>query len=144
MNQRAAELHEERRRAREAGQEYADALDLGIQLDPGAPVPHLLANGHSAFMLFYLRAGPAGNATVASPRGSEPEPLALLEFTGVHAVLFGGPNDEARTDIAFTAGAWNPYAIHEIRASRWISEAERVNSIHPYYQGGWHACCGTW
>jgi hypothetical protein len=37
-----------------------------------------------------------------------------------------------------------PYAIHEIRASRWISEAERVNSIHPYYQGGWHACCGTW
>jgi hypothetical protein len=40
-----AELREERRRAREAGQEFADDLDLGIEMDAGAPMPHVFANG---------------------------------------------------------------------------------------------------
>jgi hypothetical protein len=66
--QRAAELRDERRRAREAGQDYAAVLDLGIQLDPGAPMPHLLANGRSAFVLFYLRAANrAGDADTTKP-----------------------------------------------------------------------------
>jgi hypothetical protein len=53
--QHAAELRNERSRARQAGQEYADELDLGIVPDPGAPMPHILANGDSVFVLFYVR-----------------------------------------------------------------------------------------
>jgi hypothetical protein len=130
--QHAAKLREQRRRARAAGQEYADELDLGSELDPGAPMPHMFANGHSVFVLFYLRSPMPG-------RGSVTAPLALVEFTGAHAVLFGGPNDEALSGHHLYGRGLGPHAIHEVRASRWISNAERVNSVHPHHQGGWHA-----
>jgi hypothetical protein len=141
QERRAAELREERRRAREAGQEYADELDLGIQIDPGTPMPHLFANGHSVFVLFYLRAPIPARITAAGsgyPAGEE-APLGLVEFTGVHTVLFGGPNDEALNGHHLYGKGLQPYAIHEVRDSSWISEAEHVNSVHPYHQGGWHA-----
>lgn len=133
----AGKLREERRRAREAGQEYADPLDLGIEMDPGAPMPHLFANGRSVFVLFYLRAPALAGTSGAT--SSKPEPLGLVEFTGVHAVLFGGLNDEALNGHHLYGRGLDPYAIHEVRASSWISEAERANSVHPYHQGGWHA-----
>ena len=137
----AAELQEERRRAREAEQEFADELDLGIEMDPGAPMPHMFANGNSVFVLFYLRA-PIPARIIAAGSGyptGEEAPLALVQFTGVHAVLFGGPNDEALNGHRLYGRGLDRYTIHEVRASRWISEAEHVNSVHPHHQGGWHA-----
>jgi hypothetical protein len=136
-----ARLHEERRRARDAGQEYADVLDLGIELDPGAPLPHVLADGHSVFVLFYVRARSRVRdgitVAVADPRSTD-EPVGLIEFTGVHSVLFGGPNDEALHGHPLHGRGLEPYAIHEVYGSHWISEAERINSVHPYHQPGWH------
>ncbi len=130
----AAELREQRRRAREAGQEFADDLDLGIEMDAGAPMPHVFANGNSVFVLFYQHTRIHATDIAAT----EQEPLALVEFTGVHAVLFGGPNDEALNGHRLYGRGLDRYTIHEVRASSWISEAERVNSVHPYHQAGWH------
>jgi len=135
-----AELREERRRARDAGEEYAELLDLGVQLDPGAPLPHVLVNGHSAFVVFCLRAGPVHDGTtvaVVDPHSTD-DLVGLIEFTGVHAVLFGGPNDEALHGHPLHGHGLEPYAIHEVRGSRWITEAEQVNSVHPHHQPGWH------
>jgi hypothetical protein len=66
------------------------------------------------------------------------ELLGLVEFIGVHSVLFGGPNEEALQGHPLYGRGLDFYATHEIHASRWISEAERVNSVHPHHQGGWH------
>lgn len=135
-----ARLREERRRARDTGQEYADVLDLGIELDPGAPLPHVLADGHNVFILFYLRptrAHDGTTVTVANPRGAD-EPVGLIEFTGVHSVLFGGPNDEALDGHPLHGRGLRPYAIHEVHSSRRITEAEQINSVHLHHQPGWH------
>src|SRR5262245_55456032 len=44
----------ERELARVAGDEYAVELDLPLRWDTGAPMPHLLADGRRAYLLFYL------------------------------------------------------------------------------------------
>jgi hypothetical protein len=137
----AAELRNERYRARQAGHEYADELDLGIVPDPGAPMPHILANGDTVFVLFYLRPAVSGDGDTAIGTGrhsSEHRPIALVEFIGVHAVLFGGPNDEALSGHRLYGRGLEYYAIHEIRSSSWITEAQGVNSVHPHHQDGWH------
>ncbi|WP_051951773.1 hypothetical protein [Actinacidiphila yeochonensis] len=136
-----ASLREERRRAREAGEEYADLLDVGIELDPGAPLPHVLADGRSVFVLFYLRADshlPHSTAvTVVTPQAAH-EPIGLIEFTGAHSVKFGRPNDEALHGHPLHGRGLEAYEVHEVRNSRWISEAERINSVHPGHRPGWH------
>lgn len=136
-----AELREERRRARETGQEYADVLDLGVELDAGAPLPHVLADGHSVFVVFYLRASSrvhdGTTVAVADPHGTD-EAVGLIEFTGVHSVSFGGPNDEALHGHPLHGHGLRPYAVHEVHGSRWITEAERINSVHPCHRPGWH------
>ena len=106
-------------------------------------MPHILASGDSVFVLFYLRPPvPAGGdaAMGAGRHSSEHRPVAVVEFIGVHAVLFGGPNDEALSGPRLYGRGLEYYAIHEVRASSWITEVERVNSVHPHHQDGWH----TW
>jgi hypothetical protein len=104
-------------------------------------MPHVFANGNSVFVLFFMRyPKPAGGDTVAAVgRGSEHKSVALVEFVGAHAVMFGGPNDEALGGHRLYGRGLEYHAIHEVHASSWITEAERVNSVHPHHQGGWHA-----
>jgi hypothetical protein len=135
-------LAAERAVARIAKDAYAVELDVEVPWDTGAPLPHLLANGHRAYLLFYL-ADPDPDwdgtwARAVDPAAREPEPLAVVEFHNVHAVTLGGPNDEALEGHPLHGKGLRPYAAHLVVNSRWIVQAEQVNSVHPHHRGGWH------
>ncbi len=61
-----------------------------------------------------------------------------MEFQHVHSVKLGGPNDEAIGGHPLSGKGLRAYAAHQVVNSRWIAEAERVNSVHPHHRGGWH------
>jgi hypothetical protein len=125
-----------------AGDEYAVELDFALPWSTGAPLPHLLANGHKTFLLFYLadtdRDWDGTRVRIVDPAAIEPEPLGAVEFHRVHSVKLGGPNDEAIKGHPLNGKGLCAYAAHKVVNSRWIAEAERVNSVHPHHRGGWH------
>jgi hypothetical protein len=116
-------LAAEREVARIAGDEYAEDLDFELAWSTGAPLPHVLANGHRTFLLFYL---------------ADSDSLGVVEFRHVHSVKLGGPNDEAIEGHPLSGKGLRAYAAHKVVNSRWIAEAERINSVHPQHRGGWH------
>jgi hypothetical protein len=141
----AAELEAlaaEREVARLAGDEYAVELDFPLPWDTGAPLPHLLADGHRAFLLFHLAdPDPGGDGTsvrVVEPGSAQAGPLGVVEFHRVRSVTIGGPNDEAIEGHPLSGKGLRPYAAHQVVNSRRIAEAERINSVHPQHRGGWH------
>jgi hypothetical protein len=135
-------LAAEREVARIAGDEYAVELDFELAWSTGAPLPHLLANGDRAYVLFYLaNPDPDWDGTwvrIVDPATTEPEPLGVVEFHHVHSVKLGGPNDEAIEGHPLHGKGLRTYAAHQVVNSRWITEAERVNSVHPHHRSGWH------
>jgi hypothetical protein len=134
-------LAAEREVARIAGDEYAVELDFELPWDTGAPLPHLLANGHKTYLLFYLaNPEPDWDGTwvrVVDPAATEAEPLGVVEFHQVHSVKLGGPNDEAIEGHPLSGKGLRAYAAHRVLNSRWIADEERINSVHPHHRGGW-------
>jgi hypothetical protein len=55
-----AKLDAERDVARLAGESYAVDLDLGLEWDIGAPLPHLLAIERRTFLVFSVKDPPEG------------------------------------------------------------------------------------
>jgi hypothetical protein len=135
-------LAAEREVARVARDEYAVELDFAMPWSTGAPLPHLLANGLKAYLLFYLaKPDPGWDGTwvrVVDPAADDEEQLGVVEFHHVHSVRLGGPNDEAIQGHPLHGKGLRTYAAHQVVNSRWIAEAERVNSVHPQHRGGWH------
>jgi hypothetical protein len=135
-------LAAERDVARIAGDEYAEELDFELPWDTGAPLPHVVANGHRTLLMYYLpNRDPDWDGTwvrVVDPTAPEPHPLGVVEFHRVHSVRLGGPNDEAIDGHPLSGKGLRAYAAHRVVNSRWIAEAERINSVHPYHRGGWH------
>ena len=132
----------EREVAEAAGDEYAVELNIGLVWDIGAPLPHLLANGHKTYVLFYLAdPDPAWDGTwvtVADPAAPEAVPLGVVEFHHVHSIKLGGPNDEALDGHPLSGKGLRAYAAHKVVNSRWIAAEEQINSVHPNHRGGWH------
>jgi len=132
----------EREVARAAGDEFAVELDWELTWCTGAPLPHLLANGHKAYLLFLLaEVDSSWDGTwvrVVDPAAAQAEQLGVVEFHRVHSTRFGGPNDEALGGHRLSGKGLTPYAAHQVVNSRWIADEERINSVHPYHHGGWH------
>ncbi len=90
----------DRRRADAAGSTWAEPIDLGVSIDPGAPLPHLVADGLRAVLVFHagLPADPDWDGmtvTVVDPKEPTVRRLSWVVFAGVAHVALGGPNDEA-------------------------------------------------
>jgi hypothetical protein len=132
----------EREVAEAAGDEFAVEIDVELTWSIGAPLPHLLANGSAAYLLFLLEdTDPHWDGTevrVVDPAAAETEQLGLVAFHRVHSIKFGGPNDEAITGHPLSGRGLTPYRAHQVVNSRWIADEERINSVHPYHRGGWH------
>jgi hypothetical protein len=132
----------QRETAHAAGDEYADELNIGLAWDTGAPLPHLLANGHRTYLLFYLAdPDPSWDGTstrVVHPGAADRVPLGVVEFHHAYSVKLGGPNDEAITGHPLSGKGLRPYAAHQVVNSRWITAQEQINSVHPSHRGGWH------
>jgi hypothetical protein len=137
-------LAAERALAAARGEEYAIPLKGLPPSDVGAPLPHLLADGRRALLAYYV-AEPDPDwdgmyVTVIDPAENREALLAVVEFTGYLAVRMGLPNDEALKGHPLYSRGLEAYAMHLVVNSSWITELERVNSVHPCHEGGWH----TW
>jgi hypothetical protein len=62
------------------------------------------------------------------------EPVAMVEFDGYSAFMFGPPNDEAFDGHPLAERGLRPYAVFEVVHSSWIRRLERMNSVHPCHR----------
>jgi hypothetical protein len=136
----------ERDLARLRGDEYAVPVDLGVQWDTDAPLPYVLAASGRVLVLFYLRV-PSGrwdgtSVEVVDPTSERPAALGLIEFSGVHSIKFGGPNDEAIKGHPLYGRGLSNYRAFRVENSRWIDQEEQINSVHHAHRGGWHERLG--
>jgi hypothetical protein len=136
-------LAAERALAAARGEEYAILLEGLPPSDMGAPLPHLLADGRRVLLAYYVaEPDPIWDGTyitMIDPAENGEALLAIVEFTGYLAVRMGLPNDEALEGHPLYTRGLEAYAMHLVVNSSWITELERVNSVHPHHEGGWHA-----
>ena len=95
-----------------SGTPRAVSIDIGVQWEAGAPMPHLLI-GLRTFLLFYARAG-----------GEDPaeDRIGLLEIVGCAAARYGPPNDEALENHPLWGNGLGFYAAHQVENSSWLPE----------------------
>jgi hypothetical protein len=110
--------------------------------DKGAPQPHVIAAAGHALVVFYQAVPDPGwdgtSVQIVEPGSAAPAALGLIEFTNVHSVEFGGPNDEAIEGHPLYGRGLTAYSAHEVVRSQWIEQEERINSVHRLHRGGWH------
>lgn len=128
----------ERELAAAKGEEYAEPIDFPVKWDVGAPLPHLLTNGHHTLLAFYLDV-PNPNwdgktVKIVSPNSGETESLAIVEFFHCRSVRFGGPNDEVHHGHPLYGRGLDAYTAQVVRNSRWLAELQRINSAHRGYK----------
>jgi len=135
-------LAAERALAAARGEEYAIPLEGLPPSDVGAPLPHLLADGHRVLLVYYVAAhDPHWDGTyitMIDPAENDDASLAVVEFTGYLAVRMGVPNDEALEGHPLDTHGLDAYAMHLVVNSSWITELEHINSVHSHHKGGWH------
>ncbi len=108
--------------AKVAGGPRAIELTDVPQCDPGTPMPQVLGDGQSVWLSYFL-----GGDGFFTDR-------AVLRFSGVDSVSFGGPNDEALHGHSLWGKGLAFYAFHEVIGSRWVATRERENSIHEHHR----------
>lgn len=132
------ELTAERALAAAGGGQYAEVIDIGVIWDIGAPLAHMLCNGRTALVAFYLHvpdpAWDGSYVTIVDPTSGRSEELGVIEFRGVASIRMGAPNDEAIHGHALHEKGLRAYAAHEVRRSEWLEEHIRVNSVHPNHR----------
>lgn len=114
----------------------ADADDIeplsGIpQCGTGAPEPVVVAREGTVAVAYYVST--TSNLTNATPHDLEREEVAVVMFTGVRAMMFGAPNDEALHGHPLADRGLEAYAAHRVLHSSWIRALERMNSVHPMH-----------
>ena len=88
--------------------------------DVGAPLPRLNADEHEARVTYCVTGGGEAPATVT--------------FSGLCALLFGPPNDEAFEGHPLAGRGLAPYGAFEVRRSSWVRSLERTNRVHPSHR----------
>ncbi len=118
------------------GDETALPCPWEVPWDIGAPLPHVISSGSRTFLIYLVREPDhdwdGTYVTVVDPTSGDTQPLALVEFTGCYAFLFGGPNDDAMEAHPLHGKGLAPYGAHLIDNSRWI---DHFASIETAYQG---------
>jgi hypothetical protein len=113
-------------------------LELGdvLPMDPGAPIPMVLAQEHRVFVAYYaLAASPDARAKWNGLPISDlqDEPVIIADFSACYAQMFGPPNDEAFAGHPLHSRGLRPYRVFEVLESSWIRSLERMNSVHPHH-----------
>lgn len=120
------------------GEQYAEPIDFPVKWDVGAPLPHLMTNGHHTLLAFYLRVPNPGwdgrSVKIVSPNSGEIESLAIVEFFHCRSVRFGGPNDEVHHGHPLYGRGLDAYTAQVVRNSLWLAELEKINSVHRGYK----------
>ncbi|MFJ9391874.1 hypothetical protein ACIRON_23840 [Nocardioides sp. NPDC101246] len=132
----------ERRLAAARREPWAEPIDLGVDWDAGAPLPHLVSNRSKVVLICYAYVeDPQWDgtyATVVTPADTSPATLIEFTFEGCYSTRFGGPNDEVLRGHPLDNRGLEAYRPHLVHNSPWISEEERINSVHANHRRGWH------
>lgn len=99
----------------------------------GAPIPVVLSDEHKFFLCYYVEDIAEGwNGTpVQVGADTEDEAVAIINFEKYRIYKFGPPNDEAIAGHPLFKKGLKPYSIFKLEGSSWITELEKINSVHP-------------
>ena len=117
----------------------AERVDLGVSIDVGAPLPHLLADGQRAAVVFHAGLTPdagwdGSTVTVVDPAAEVERNLGWVIFDGVYHVSLGPPNEEALAGHPLYGAGLEYMSAHEVRNSALVAEYERRNRVHPHHK----------
>jgi len=116
--------------------EHVDRLNT-IPWSYGAPLPHLVANGHTTYVVCYPKVDDPSwdgtTVTVRSPADSAEVQMLVVALEGCFETRLGGPNDEALNGHHLYPLGLDSYGVYEVHNSSWIEEAIAVNSVHPHH-----------
>ena len=126
----------------DAAGQYAERFDLGLDWSVGAPVPQMVTFRRSAFIVVYTQEpdpdpGDPG-LRVLNADDEHAALLGVIHLHGAYAIKIGGPNEEAIHGHPLSGKGLDWMGNYRVRNSEWITEAQRINSVHPYHRGGWH------
>jgi len=117
----------------------AEVIDLGVEWDGGAPLPHLLTNGLTTILMCHAPDVPADwdgtTVRVVSPSDEAVSPLLQFTFSGCWSVRLGFPNDETLNGHPLWERGLGFYQAHIVHNSLWRAEVDAVNSVHSQYAG---------
>jgi hypothetical protein len=124
------------------GESYAEAVDLGVVWDTGAPLPHVVS-GSSRTVLLCRAAEPDAdwdgtNVRSASPSDSDQAMFVEMTFDGCATTRFGSPNDEALNGHPLWGRGLEFCRGHVVLNSSWLEEHITINSVHEHHpQATW-------
>jgi hypothetical protein len=126
---------------RSGSKERVRQLDVGLQWDIGAPMPHLIQSESRTFLTFYLSdPRPDWDGTfveVIDPTSPSPASLGVIQFLSCHGAVLGGPNDEAYHGHRLWGRGLSEvgaYRAAEVLNSAWIAGLEEQNRVHPQHR----------
>lgn len=130
-------LDAERALGRALSEEVAISIEWTPRWSGGAPLPHVVANGHRTYLLYLVAdADPNWDGTsarVVDPAALRRETLALVTFERCYAHTFGGPNDEVFDGHRLTGRGLAGYGAYIVENSRWLESEKRINSVHSQF-----------
>lgn len=131
------ELAYQRQAAAEKGEEHAVPADGFPRCNTGAPLPHVIADGHRT-TLTYLAAQRDPNwdgtyVTVKDAASGATESIVVVRFELCRATTLGPPNDEALHGHRLWGKGLDFYDAHIVINSSWIAELEERNRVHPHH-----------
>ncbi|MDM7923403.1 MAG: hypothetical protein QUS14_13985 [Pyrinomonadaceae bacterium] len=111
-------------------------LDEVPQSSVGAPTPVLVSDEGKVILAYHLENRPDDwdGTTIRVIRPTSEEPVAIVEFKGCYAHMFGPPNDEAFSGHPLASRGLKPYGAYEVVNSSWIRQLERMNSVHERHE----------
>lgn len=126
---------------RSHSKERVKPIDVGLQWDIGAPMPHLLQSESRTFLTFYLAdPRPDWDGTfveVIDPTSPAPASLGVIQWLSGGGAVLGGPNDEAYHGHRLWERGLSEvgaYRAAEVLDSAWIAVLEEQNRVHPYHR----------
>jgi hypothetical protein len=113
------------------------------QSSVGAPCPTILAAEHGLRLAYYLEETlPGGDGTtIRTVSERSTGQVAVVEFLGACAHMFGPPNDEAFEGHPLASRGLEPYSTSEVLSSSWVRSLERMNRVHERHSPETYASC---
>lgn len=112
-----------------------EEINVGFQIDVGAPSPTVLSNEHDVYLIFYVNVlDPKWDGSYVNVRSQDDEGIATAKLSYFAQFKFGDPNDEAINGHPYYKFGLRPYAFQEVFESDWIEELRIRNSVHPYHK----------
>ena len=110
------------------------------QSDAGSPNPCVLATELRVVVAYHLQEKQVWMKSRAEldREGDFRESVAIIQFEGCLAHMFGPPNDEAINGHPLALRGLKPYGVFEVERSSWIRNLERMNAVHPSHRSEPH------